>query len=1013
MPTVLLRRRRVRMLAGATALAVGASGMALHIARAAQPEVFDLASVAPVTDGLERHVVTFAPTDIESVDGTTTVAPVSAASTSPPEPLESEVASTSAGLDAAVRAMMERGGAPVLRDEDGVVAVADVNGAVPSIPIDGPLPAAVAETSESRPAPLTAAEAFPRASVIATLAAADGVHHALPLPDGTAVVAVTPGTHVLGLPAVVSARPDDVAQVFDIAPNDPVMPSSWALANSGARVWGYPSTAGADVGAYDVWSRTRGAGAVVATIDTGYDHTNTDIGSTLWNNDGEMCGSPIDNDRNGMPGDCHGWNFYGNNANIRNDINGTLGSEHGTAVGGAAVASLGNGFGAAGLAPAAKNMTLVAGSGSSISMSYAAAAIRYAADNGADVINASFGSTSYSSLLHDAIRYAGTKDVLVVAAVGNDSGNRDVTPFYPANYDEPNLLSVGASDQNDAKASFSGYGDAVDLFAPGYAVMSPGLNNTTRAVFGTSIASPLVSATAALMRSVDPSLTARELHDRIKATAERRAALAGLSSTGARLSAAGAVATVEQPVSVSVAGLDTIAPTFPSTATVTLRGSGAGLPTGPLSLRVALGAYHESRLYSVADLPVGGAGITGRDGAVTFTPESLDATTVAAGAVVPLELTLPVGRYVLTAQLVAGTAGVDVPQAFPFDVGVPAPVSPVAPAPSGSTPPAPLAPSPAPSTLAPAPVAPAPAPNDGAPVPGAPMPTTPSADDVPNIPADPAPPAPAPDVDITAPSAPRPPVPPPGELTPLVAPAPVAPAPVAPAPAPDVAPVAPVPVPVEPVRSEPTSGAAGCGTRTFVASANFGVTAITPSCGDLSGSDLITIVGQRIPEDVVVYIGGERASVLSSTATSIAVSTPQRARPGVFEVRVIGRLAYDVLDNAFTYREADGTVPTPAPTGQAPAPESSAPAPAPIVPVPDGSTPAPAPTPPAPAAPPNGASPTPSVSPPPVDDIEPADGSTSYEGLTLVDNGGRVEGFDAGFLGYAGSCLATCTGVRR
>ena len=94
----------------------------------------------------------------------------------------------------------------------------------------------------------------------------------------------------------------------------------------------------------------------------------------------------------------------------------------------------------------------VSGSGSTAD---AAAAVTYAADNGARIINASFGGGPYSSTMYNAINYARSRNVLFVAAAGNDGTNNDTTPAYPASYDLDNIISVAATDQNDALASFS------------------------------------------------------------------------------------------------------------------------------------------------------------------------------------------------------------------------------------------------------------------------------------------------------------------------------------------------------------------------------------------------------------------------------------------------------------------------------------------------------------------------------------------------------------------------------
>lgn len=422
-----------------------------------------------------------------------------------------------------------------------------------------------------------------------------------------------------------------------------------------------------------------------------------------------------------------------------------------------------------------------------------------------------------------------------------------------------------------------------------------------------------------------------------------------------------------------------------------------------------MGAKAEDRLYAVAGLPVTGAGSTGRDGAVTLSPKGLDAAAVARGVDVPVEVALPNGTYVMTVQLVSGQARVDAPQAFPFVVGPGAPVDPVPADPTAPAPTAPEAPPPtapeAPASEAPVPGEPVPGepvsaePVSAEPVPGAPVPTTPSASVSPVDSVNPVGPAPGTSPDTPSPAAPGdavptvPSAPVPGveSVSPVdvapVAPASEAPAPAAPAP---VAPATVTPVPTAP------SGPDDCTTRTFPATQSFGVTSISPACGRLSGHDLVTLRGSRIPADVSVYVGGQQASVMSTTPTGITISTPPRASAGTVDVRVVGRTAYDVIPGAFTYLEADGSMPAPDPVAPVPAAESVDPAPVaptPLAPAPvDATDSAPAPGPSASTAP----------APDP-----------GFEGLTLVDNGGQVEGFEADSFGVAAICPSTCTGVRR
>ena len=151
-----------------------------------------------------------------------------------------------------------------------------------------------------------------------------------------------------------------------------------------------------------------------------------------------------------------------------------------------------------------------------------ALAIRYAADNGAKIINMSFGKyySPHSDWVKEAIIYAETKDVLLVHGAGNESINLDNKPNYPTDQENGveyanNFISVGATEQKYGSglvASYSNYGkNTVDVFAPGSNIYSTYPNNTYKAEGGTSMAAPGVAGVAALIRSLYPKLTASQV----------------------------------------------------------------------------------------------------------------------------------------------------------------------------------------------------------------------------------------------------------------------------------------------------------------------------------------------------------------------------------------------------------------------------------------------------------------------------------------------------------------------
>lgn len=185
---------------------------------------------------------------------------------------------------------------------------------------------------------------------------------------------------------------------------------------------------------------------------------------------------------------------------------------HGTHVAGIISANVNNGEGIAGMMWGGKILPVKAldksGSGTTYSV---AQGIIWATDHGAKVINMSLGNYADAQFLHEAIKYAFERDVVLIAATGNDNTER---PGYPAAY--PEVLSVSATDYNLQRASFSNYGDYIDVMAPGESIASTYPDNQYAALSGTSMASPHVAALAALIRSVNPDLKNTEVMDIIR-----------------------------------------------------------------------------------------------------------------------------------------------------------------------------------------------------------------------------------------------------------------------------------------------------------------------------------------------------------------------------------------------------------------------------------------------------------------------------------------------------------------
>lgn len=297
------------------------------------------------------------------------------------------------------------------------------------------------------------------------------------------------------------------------------------------------------------WSKVSSLSAsgkiVVAVIDTGLYKNHrvfkpvADGGTgALWINPGEIAGNGIDDDRNGYVDDVNGWNFINNTPNYADDDK----NGHGTHVAGIVVGAGLNIF-AANLEESkieVMPLKFLSASGSG-STSDAIKAIYYAVYNGARVINNSWGGSSYSRSLHDAMTYAYNYHVFIASAAGNYNSNNDVTPMYPANYDVPSNMSVASTSSYDVRSAFSNYGvTKVHIGSPGEWIRStvPGSNSDPSPyayMSGTSMATPFVSGMAALALRESPALSGYQLKNLILDSANEVNGLTPYVSSGARI----------------------------------------------------------------------------------------------------------------------------------------------------------------------------------------------------------------------------------------------------------------------------------------------------------------------------------------------------------------------------------------------------------------------------------------------------------------------------------------------
>jgi subtilisin family serine protease len=315
-------------------------------------------------------------------------------------------------------------------------------------------------------------------------------------------------------PAVVFAEED---QVITLAyqPNDPSYASSGSWGQPYDDLWGIKR-----IGSGTAWDRTRGAGVVVAVVDTGADYQHPDLAANIWENPGEIPGNGIDDDGNGCVDDTRGWDFVGDsylNPVEDNDPMDDYG--HGTHVAGTVAAVGDNGIGVVGVAWSARIMAIKAidrsGAGAD---SILARAIVYAADNGADVINASWGGEGESAALKEAVDYAHSQGVVVVAAAGNNA--KDCATFRPASY--PSVITVSALTPCDSAAYFTNFGDKIDVAAPGQDILSlqAGTADYMRSD-GTSMAAPHASGAAALVLAAHPTFNNEMVRQVLRTSATR------------------------------------------------------------------------------------------------------------------------------------------------------------------------------------------------------------------------------------------------------------------------------------------------------------------------------------------------------------------------------------------------------------------------------------------------------------------------------------------------------------
>ncbi len=366
-------------------------------------------------------------------------------------------------------------------------------------------------------------------------------------------------------PSIEYVEPNAIARV-SWQPNDPFFATTGSWGQSYADLWGLHK-----IGVETAWDSSRGRTGdgrriVVAVVDTGVDLAHPDLQGNLWHNTAEIPGNGIDDDGNGFVDDADGWDFvtcegYTNCGCAIPHAPGGVpqdGLGHGTHVAGIIAAVADNGIGVPGIAPEALVMPVRSlnryGEGATSEL---VAGIRYAVENGADVINLSWGGPGTSQVMRDVLADARAQGVVVVVAAGNHYGV-DALGISPANV--PGVIVAAASnpadDPYDFLTGFSCRGSKLDVAAPGVDVLS--LRGAGTDIYGggtqivddlfyrasgTSMAAPHVAGTVALLLAGRPELGIDGVRQILRSSAVDTGALGFDALNGyGRLNAAAAVA---------------------------------------------------------------------------------------------------------------------------------------------------------------------------------------------------------------------------------------------------------------------------------------------------------------------------------------------------------------------------------------------------------------------------------------------------------------------------------------
>ncbi|HKW01637.1 MAG TPA: Ig-like domain-containing protein [Vicinamibacterales bacterium] len=367
-----------------------------------------------------------------------------------------------------------------------------------------------------------------------------GIDH-LKLAQGQSVEAALAAFRAM--PGVEAASPNYIRHIIQntAPPNDPF----WL----DGTLWNMEK-----IQAQAVWSNlTVGDGSViVASIDTGVNYNHPDLSANMWRNPLEIPGNGIDDDGDGYVDDVYGIDTVNHDSNPMDD------QGHGTHTAGTIAAVGNNGIGVVGVGWNTKILACkfldADGSGTdagALECFNYITALRNRGEN-IRVSNNSWGqqrgSDPPSAVLQAAIDDAGEAGILNVFGAGNDGTNNDTSPFDPASYSSPSIVSVASSDPSDHRSYFSNFGaTSVDIAAPGESIMSTYLGNGYEVLDGTSMATPHVAGVAALLAQMNPTLSVPALKALLLDNVDQLPAWTGRVVSGGRLNAFKAASAVSPP----------------------------------------------------------------------------------------------------------------------------------------------------------------------------------------------------------------------------------------------------------------------------------------------------------------------------------------------------------------------------------------------------------------------------------------------------------------------------------